>query len=95
MRNDRFSEVEFSRRVLKQVISSAEFSAYVQTPEDVILSKLAWYRRGGEVSENQWRDVIGILKVQAERLDIGYLEKWASELAVLDLLEQVRQEAGL
>jgi len=90
----RYLEEEFSRRVLKQIDPRRDFAAYVQTAEDALLSKLNWYRQGGEVSENQWRDVIGILKVQAGRLDVGYLEKWAQELGISDLLLRARQEAA-
>jgi hypothetical protein len=89
-----YIEEELSRRVLKQIDPQTDFAAYVQTAEDALLSKLAWYRQGGEVSENQWRDVIGILKVQAERLDLGYLQKWAEELGISDLLLRARQEVG-
>ena len=89
-----YMEEEFSRRVLRQIDPRIEFAAYVQTAEDTLLSKLHWYREGGEVSESQWRDVIGILKVQAGRLDAAYLEKWAEELGISDLLLRARQEAG-
>jgi len=68
--------------------------AYVQTAEDALLSKLQWYRQGGEVSENQWRDVIGILKVQGGRLDFAYIQKWAKELGISDLLLRARQQAA-
>jgi hypothetical protein len=71
------------------------FEAYVQAPEDSVLSKLDWYRRGGEVSENQWRDVLGILRQRAEQLDSAYLRKWAVELGVADLLERACREAGV
>ena len=54
----------------------------------MILVKLDWYRMGDELSERQWRDVIGVLKVQAERLDLDYLRQWAQELGVSDLLER-------
>lgn len=90
----KFKEEQFSRRLLRRVNPDSDFEAYVQSPEDIVLSKLEWYRRGGEVSENQWRDVIGIIKTQAARLDLVYLRKWAVELGVSDLLEQASKEAG-
>jgi hypothetical protein len=49
---------------------------------------------GSEVSERQWRDVLGVLKVQAERLDLAYLRRWAAALGVADLLEQALSQAG-
>ncbi len=51
-----------------------------------MLAKLAWYRLGGEVSDRQWRDVVSVLHVQADRLDHVYLRTWAKTLAVSDLL---------
>jgi hypothetical protein len=89
-----YVEEEFSRGVPKRIDLRTGFAPKVQTPEDSILSKLVWYRQGGEVSENQWRDVIGVLKVQAERLDVGYLQRWAEELGITDLLLRARQEAA-
>lgn len=65
------------------------------SPEDIILYKLHWYRLGGEVSEKQWHDVLGVLKVQEKSLDLDYLLTWASDLKVDDLLKQVLQEAGI
>lgn len=62
-------------------------SVYVVSPEDSILSKLEWARISG--SERQVRDVRGIVRVQAERLDHAYLRRWALDLDVADLLEQV------
>jgi hypothetical protein len=47
---------------------------------------LPWFRDGGEVSDRQWNDVLGILLTQAGRLDGGYLRKWSGELGVTDLL---------
>lgn len=63
--------------------------------EDIVLAKLDWYRKGGEVSERQWRDVQGVMKVQREALDLVYLRRWATELGVTDLLERALAEAGL
>ena len=63
-----------------------EISAKFSSAEDTILAKLEWYRLGGEVSERQWRDILGILKTRIGELDFTYLQKWAKELQVNDLL---------
>ncbi len=56
--------------------------------------KLAWYRPGGEVSDRQWRDVVGILAVQREEIDREDLEGTARELELADLLRLALEEAG-
>ena len=33
-------------------------SVFLKSPEDTVLRKLGWFRRGGEVSERQWHDVL-------------------------------------
>ena len=65
---------------------------YVYTPEDIVLQKLRWYRLGGEVSDRQWRDVLGIVAVQQRGLDEDYLRRGADLLAVADLLERALLE---
>lgn len=90
---DSFHAEEFGRRTMQRLDEQTGFAAYVQTSEDTLLSKLNWYRQGGEISENQWQDVVSILKYQAGRLDIVYLEKWALELGISDLLKRARQES--
>jgi hypothetical protein len=65
------------------------------TPEDVILLELHWYRLGNGSADQQWSDVLGVLKVQAERLDFAWLDHWAQYLGVDDLLQRVRQEASV
>jgi hypothetical protein len=73
--------------------SSRKF--YLSSPEDIILSKLQWYQRGGGVSEQQWKDVLGVLKVQADKLDLEYLKNWASRLNLSDLLNRSFDDAGM
>jgi len=63
--------------------------------EDIILTKLEWNRLGGEVSDRQWREVLGVLAVQADRLDPDYLRKWAVDLGVADLLQRAFKETGV
>jgi hypothetical protein len=67
----------------------------VATAEDVVLTKLEWYRRGGEVSERQWSDVLGVLKAAGPgALDLGYMRRWAASIGVIDLLERVLSEVA-
>ncbi len=66
----------------------------VSSPEDVVLAKLEWYRKGGEVCERQWTDVLGVLQVTGSSLDLRYLRQGAVELGVGDLLLRALEEAG-
>ena len=72
----------------------SELDSYVASPEDVILNKLEWFRKSDEVAQRQWDDVIGVLKIQEKNLDFDYLQKWAEELNVSDLLHRAISEAG-
>ena len=67
---------------------------FLHTPEDVLLFKFRWYRLGNETSDQQWADILGVLKVQAGKLDDAYLNQWAADLGVADLLLRARQESG-
>jgi len=92
---DPFGESQFTRRQKKLVGQSSPLELFFASPEDTILAKLEWYRKGGLVSDRQWRDLLGVLKVQAGRLDQAYLRKWAGKLEVADLLKRALGEAGL
>lgn len=63
------------------------------TAEDMILRKLDWYRAAGGTSERQWSDVLGLLQVQAGALDWDYLNTWAGELGLSELLQKALDEA--
>lgn len=63
-------------------------------PEDIIVQKLRWYRMGNEVSERQWRDVIGVLRIKRGLLDEAYLDRTAEAFGVRDLLDRARHDAG-
>jgi hypothetical protein len=89
-----FDQMQLERRRTSVIATDPEESVYVTSPEDVILSKLEWYRMGGEVSDRQWRDILGVLKTRAGDLDLEYLRKWASELKVSDLLDRALKESS-
>jgi hypothetical protein len=88
-----FDRLQIRRGISQVIATDPEEEALVATAEDTILAKLEWYRMGGEVSERQWRDILGILKIQAETLDLSYLRKWANNLGVADLLERALQQS--
>jgi len=60
----------------------------VATAEDVVLQKLLWYRLGNEVSDRQWTDLLGVIRVRRDQLDLAYLERWAEHLGLTDLLRR-------
>lgn len=64
----------------------------VASPEDTVLAKLEWFRLGGETSERQWWDVVGVLKVTPD-VDRAYLRHWAALLSVADLLDRALADA--
>jgi len=88
-----FLELQLARAQKQTFAFETEVSAKFASPEDTILSKLEWYRMGGEVSERQWRDILGVLKTRAGELDLAYLQKWANELKVSDLLKRALSAA--
>jgi hypothetical protein len=87
-----FQEKEIERRQLKWVGTDREYSFYFSTPEDIILAKLDWYRKGNFVTSQQWHDISNVIRIQGGKLDVDYLRTWASKLNLSDLLEQALEE---
>lgn len=88
IRKDRPYDLERLRRRVPGTI--ARRPAMFSSPEDTILAKLEWSRAMGG-SERQMADASGVVEVQGERLDQAYLDRWAAELGVADLLEELRR----
>ena len=85
---------QMERRVCQSLGDAPGETAFFSTAEDIILAKLEWFRAGGETSERQWRDILGVLDLQSDRLDFGYLQKWAVKLGIQDLLQKAIQVCG-
>ncbi|MGD0654850.1 MAG: hypothetical protein ABSA16_10935 [Thermoguttaceae bacterium] len=93
LKNRKFDGLSMSRR-RKDILHDEDksYQIYLSSPEDILLAKLEWYRLGDEISDKQWNDILGVMKVQQDALDRDYLEKWAIELGVDDLLHKACKE---
>jgi len=87
-----FDQMQLERRKKSIIATDPDQTVYVTSLEDTILAKLEWYRMGGEQSDRQWRDILGMMKTRAGELDLVYLRKWAGELKVSDLFERALKE---
>ena len=87
-----FDREAFRRSAEHALDETGQSPVRLLSPEDTILRKLEWFRHGGEVSEQQWRDVLGMLVVRRGQLDDPYLESWAAELNLGDLLARAREQ---
>ena len=87
--NDPAVEKQLERRIAVHVDDD---TVYVYAPEDILVRKLRWFRLGGETSERQWRDILGILRISGSRMDLSYLDEAASHFEVLDLLKRAQGE---
>ena len=93
LQSDEYSRTAFGRRAFHHLTLGPEpIECAVATAEDTILSKLQWYRAGGETSERQWNDLRGVRDVSGPVLDYEYLRHWAPRLKVDDLLERLLAE---
>jgi len=88
-----FAMQQLERRQLRKMAPDSDQKVYVSTAEDMILAKLRWFHAGGDVSETQWRDVLGMIGAAHVKLDLDYLHQWAKELDVGELLEKALAEA--
>ncbi|KAB2898963.1 MAG: hypothetical protein F9K40_10805 [Kofleriaceae bacterium] len=90
-----FDRQAFARATDRQVGDGPPRPFPMTTAEDIILHKLEWYRLGNEIAQRQWDDILGVLRLQSTTLDRAYLEHWARELGIDDLLARALAEAGL
>jgi len=74
----------FNRRIKITLFGE---TAWLCTAEDVILHKLYWNTISP--SERQLGDAAGMGSVQSDALDVPYLNRWAAELKVADVLQDL------
>ncbi len=86
---------QLRRKVRIPLTTEPDTSAFVTAAENLVLRKLDWFRHSGETSDRQWRDVLGILKVQAGALDMPYLLRNADDTGLRDLLDRALDQATL
>lgn len=86
---------QLRRKVRIALTTEPNTSAFVTAAENLVLRKLDWFRQSGETSDRQWRDVLGILKVQAGALDMTYLLRSADDTGLRDLLDRALDQATL
>jgi hypothetical protein len=87
-----FDREEFRRRTALN-LEPGHSVLNIKTPEDTILRKLLWFRDDGGTSEQQWRDVLGVLALRRDALDNAYLDEWSSRLGLSEMLRRARREA--
>ena len=91
-----YQDSAFNRRQKDTLVENDKsFEFYFSSPEDIILNKLQWYEKRNRVSERQWLDVLGVIKVQGDSLDKDYLINWAQKLDIYNLLVDVFTEAEI
>jgi hypothetical protein len=88
---EEYDLIKFDRSRLYTLPGSGEVA--IASPEDVIISKLVWRRTSQ--SDKQWRDILGILKVQQEKLDFGYLREWVARFGLEEDWQRAKVEAGV
>jgi hypothetical protein len=88
-----FDRSKIERRRLESFGETDNQQFWVASPEDLVLAKLLWRQRSQ--LEEQWRDVLGVLKIQGETLDFGYLFRWAAALSLTEVMSQALVAAGL
>jgi len=83
-----FSHVEFERR-RPYVIQGVP--VFIATAEDILIAKLEWAKAGE--SERQIEDAAGVLAAQGASLDRAYVERWVSELGLLQQWQRALEKS--
>jgi hypothetical protein len=80
-----FNRSRFGRAIRAHPVAECEVN--FAAPEDVIIKKLEYFRDGG--SEKHLRDITGMLKISAERINRAYIAEWAARLGLSEVWQAV------
>jgi len=86
---DDFAASQLARKRFVRVDFLSNLPVPVASAEDTVLAKLRWFDQGGRSSERQWSDILGVLRVQGARIDWPYIEFWAPQLGLADLVDKL------
>lgn len=87
---DEFDQSRFRRAQRLKPLEDTEVA--FASPEDVIIMKLDFYRRGR--SDKHLRDIAGILKISSGAIDIANIEAWARDLGLEEIWVVASRRAG-
>jgi hypothetical protein len=94
-KNEPYQNEALQRKRKDTLEDNGKIQFYFSSPEDIIIHKLQWYKMGGLVSERQWFDIIGVVKVQDDLLDKKYLKRWSKKLGLSSLLKDAFNAADV
>lgn len=80
---DEYDQTRFQRRLQGDICGR---SAWIQTPEDVIVNKARWAR------DKDRSDIVAVMKVKGESLDWAYIEHWCRHFGRMTLIEDLRRK---
>ncbi len=89
--DDEHDQTRFARR--REEEPWPGFVTSLPSPEDVIIQKLRWSKRGKRSKD--FDDAVGVLAVQGQALDFPYLETWCARHGTTALLTEAREAARL
>jgi hypothetical protein len=84
-----FNCSRFDRRL--RILGSDGHETWFASPEDVIIKKMAYYNEGR--SEKHVRDIVGVLKVRADKVDRDYITTWAARMQLTEIWQDMLQRA--
>ena len=85
---------QIERRWRVEIRRDPPASLWITAPEDIVLRKLEWFAMGEESSERQWRDIVGLLRLQRDDLDWHDPRGAAASLGLDALLQRAVDAAS-